>query len=107
MVLRKDGSPGDNRFKGGLSDISRSGLCFDIKCSRQETARALLAAEVELSLIFDGREDTPVKLQGQITKVGFHLHNDYSVHVKFIKPIDKEAFKTLPCQWPDDMDDEE
>lgn len=107
VVLRKDGSPGDNRFKGGLSDISRSGLCFDIKCSRQETARALLAAEVELSLIFDGREDTPVKLQGQITKVGFHLHNDYSVHVKFIKPIDKEAFKTLPCQWPDDMDDEE
>jgi CRP-like cAMP-binding protein len=102
VVLQKDGSPGTNRFKGGLSDISQSGLCFDIKCSRQEIARALLAAEVGLSLEFDSHSSAPLQLTGQITKVSFHLHNDYSVHVKFNQPIDEATFKTLPCQWPKD-----
>jgi len=101
VVLQKDGSPGAHRFKGGLSDISQTGLCFDIKCSRQETARALLAAEVELSLEFDGHPADPLRLTGQITKVGFHLHNDYSVHVKFSTPLDEESFKTLPCRRPE------
>jgi CRP-like cAMP-binding protein len=107
VVLQKDGSPGTNRFKGGLSDISQSGLCFDIKCSRQEIARALLAAQVELSLEFDDRPQAPLKLKGQITKVSFHLHNDYSVHVKFIDPIAEATFKTLPCQWAEDEEGEE
>lgn len=107
VVLQKDGSPGANRFKGGLSDISQSGLCFDIKCSRQETARALLAAEVELALEFDGRQEAPLQLKGQITKVGFHLHNDYSVHVKFNEPLEEATFKTLPCQWAADEESEE
>ncbi|NNK58732.1 MAG: cyclic nucleotide-binding domain-containing protein [Desulfofustis sp.] len=107
VVLQKDGSPGANRFKGGLSDISQSGLCFDIKCSRQETARALLAAEVELALEFDERPQAPLQIKGQITKVGFHLHNDYSVHVKFIEPIAESTFKTLPCQWPEDEESDE
>ena len=106
VVLQKDGTPGANRFKGGLSDISRSGLCFDIKCSRQETARALLASNVGLSLEFDDRPDIALQLKGQITKVSFHLHNDYSVHVRFIEPIDEATFKTLPCQWPDDQENE-
>ena len=107
VVLQKDGSPGDNRFKGGLSDISRSGLCFDIKCSRQEIARALLAAEINLSLVFDGREDSPLRLRGQVTKVSFHLHNDYSVHVKFAEPIAEATFRTLPCTWPKDEESED
>ena len=107
VVLQKDGSPGTNRFKGGLSDISPSGLCFDIKCSRQEIARALLAAQVELSLEFDERPQAPLKLTGQITKVSFHLHNDYSVHVKFIAPIAEATFKTLPCKWTEDEKGEE
>ena len=106
VVLQKDGNPGTNRFKGGLSDISPSGLCFDIKCSRQETARALLAAEVALSLEFDDRPQAPLQLKGQITKVSFHLHNDYSVHVKFIEPIAEATFKTLPCQWAEDDEGE-
>ena len=99
VVLQKDGSPGDNRFKGAMSDISQTGLCFDIKCSKQETARALLAAEIDMSLVFDGREETPLNLRGQITKVSFHLHNDYSVHVRFLEQIEAETFKTLPCEW--------
>ena len=102
VVLEKDGSPGDNRFKGAMSDISQSGLCFDIKCSKQETARALLAAEVDMSLVFDGREDTPLNLRGQITRVSFHLHNDYSVHVRFLEQMEAETFKTLPCEWPEE-----
>ncbi len=102
IVLQKDGSPGDNRFKGAMSDISQTGLCFDIKCSKQETARALLAAEIDMSLVFDGREDTPLNLRGQITRVSFHLHNDYSVHVRFLEQMEAETFKTLPCEWPEE-----
>lgn len=107
VVLQKDGSPGDNRFKGALSDISQSGLCFDIKCSRQEAARALLAAEVDLSLVLDGQEENSLHLKGQITKVSYHLHNDYSAHVKFVEPIEAGTFKTLPCDWSAEDENEE
>ncbi len=100
VVLDKAGNPGDNRFKGALSDVSPTGLCFDIKCSKQETARVLLATTIDLNLVFDGHEDAGLNIQGQVTKVSFHLHNDYSVHVKYSEPIDEETFNNLPCRRP-------
>lgn len=107
VILEKSGQPSDTNFKGGLSDISRTGLCFDIKCSKQETARMMLAQNVSLSLNFDDLEGEPLKLQGQITKVSFHLHNDYSVHVKLGSPIDAETFKTLPFKGLADGEEDE
>lgn len=106
VILDKDGQPSDTYIKGGLTDISQSGLCFDIKCSKQETARALLAQNIGLSLHFDDADEEPLKLQGQITKVSFHLHNDYCVHVKLGRNIDDETFKTLPCRRPVGSEDQ-
>lgn len=97
VILDTNGQPSDNYVKGGLSDMSQTGLCFDIKCSQQDTARTLLAKTIVLTLDFDDWDAEPFKLQGQITKVSFHLHNDYSVHVKFDRTIDDETYRTLPC----------
>lgn len=101
VVLSKAGTETDNRFKGGLSDISTAGVCFEIKCSRQETARALLAKTVDLRLEFDQDQEAGLDKKGQITRVSFHLHNDYSVHVRFQEAIDEATFKSLPCRWPE------
>ncbi len=101
VVLSKTGTETDNRFKGGLSDISTAGVCFEIKCSRQETARALLAKTVDLRLEFDQDQQAGLDKRGQITRVSFHLHNDYSVHVRFLEAMDETVFNSLPCQWPE------
>jgi len=100
VVLDKNGQQTDTYVKGGLSDIAPTGLCFDIKCSNQETARTLLAKRISLTLAFDDWDKEPLHVRGLITKVGFHLHNDYSVHVRFAEAIDEETFKTLPCRPP-------
>lgn len=99
VIVDKNGNPTDTFVKGGMSDISQTGLCFDIKCSKQETARSLLAATINLSLAFDAGSRQPFTIQGLITKVSFHLHNDYSVHVKFKNTIGDETFRSFPCRW--------
>lgn len=106
VILDKEGQPTDSYVKGGLSDISRNGLCFDIKCSTKETARMLLARDVALTLDLDEWRKEPCKFQGRITKVSCHLHNDYSVHVKLSRPMDDELFKRLPCGNAADTDSE-
>jgi CRP-like cAMP-binding protein len=102
VILDKGGQPTDTYVKGGLSDISPAGLCFDIKCSNQEAARALLAQNVALSLEFDGQPGEPLKLRGLVTKVSFHMHNDYSVHVKLNRPMGQETFSRIPVKGPAD-----
>ena len=97
VVIDASGGATSNRFKGALSDISAAGVCFEIKCSRQETARALLAKPVDLQLQFDGDREAKLAARGQITRLSFHLHNDYSVHVKFNEPLEREVFARIPC----------
>lgn len=100
MVLDKAGRPTELRFKGPISDISPTGLCFEIKCSKQETARFLLAKTIEIRLEFDEAPEAAVDIHGQVTRVSFHLHNDYSVHVQFDQPIADPAFEKIPWHRP-------
>jgi len=86
-------------FKGGVIDLSRSGACFSVKCSKYETARSLLGQPVELTVQFDAVPDQSLKTRGTIVKVSFHLHNDYSVHVRLAETIDEATFNALPCNW--------
>jgi len=86
-------------FKGELADMSRSGVCFSIRCSRQQTARALLSKEIDLVIAFDNDDDKTVELSGAIVKLSYHLHSDYSVHVKFSEILDIDLFKRFPCDW--------
>ncbi len=96
VVLDKSGQPTELRFKGPISDISAAGLCFEIKCSKQETARFLLAKMLQMHLDFDQDQGAAVDIRGQVTKVSFHLHNDYSVHVQFNEPLEDRAGEQKP-----------
>jgi len=98
-ILDRQGKKTSTYFKGALTDISRSGTSFSIKCSRQETARALLARAVDVAIDFNGHADSPFLQSGVIVKVSFHLHNDYTVHVSFSEIIGRRDFTALPCDW--------
>lgn len=86
-------------FKGELSDVSRSGVCFSIRCSRQQTARSLLSRDIDISITFDDQDDKTIELSGTIVKLSYHLHSDYSVHLKFSEVLTTDLFKTFPCDW--------
>lgn len=87
----------DMYFRGSVTDISRSGICFSMKCSKQETARTLLSKNLELAVVFDDKDDKVFRTYGKIVKLSFFLHNDYNVHVKFSQIIDDDAFASFPC----------
>lgn len=86
-------------FKGELSDMSRSGVCFSIHCSKQQTARALLCKDTDISIVFDDQDDKTIELSGTIVKLSYHLHSDYSVHLKFSEILNIDLFRTFPCDW--------
>jgi len=98
-ILDQQGNKTAAYFKGGIVDISRSGICFTMKCSKPETARALLSRQLDLSVAFQGDEENPFQARGMIVKVAFHLHTDYTVHVNLDQKIEETSFKTFPCDW--------
>lgn len=78
------------QFKAAVGDISQGGACFFIKASKKEVARSLLAKP--LRMIFAIKAETKVRkiaAFGSVVRVKFHLENDYSVHVKFTKPLEQ------------------
>lgn len=99
VILDRLGNRTVSYFKGAVADLSRTGICFSMKCSRQETARALLGRQLELSLALPGQDDRTFRSRGTIVKVSFLLHNDYHVHVKLAETIDEGEFKQFPCDW--------
>jgi hypothetical protein len=98
-LLTKDGKKTENYFRGVLSDISASGTSFLIKCSKRTTARALLARHLLLSFTFErGDEKVTFSAVGKVVGVSFHLYNDYSVHVHFIKQLPEEQIQKAVLQ---------
>lgn len=87
-ILNKEGKKTSSTIRGSLSNVSEVGCCFDIHCSKRETAKTLLARNCHLAFQA-GNPDKPTTFQavGKIVKVSFHLHSDYSVHIKFLKPV--------------------
>ena len=62
-----------------------------IKCSKKTTARALLARHACLSFSFSqGAAELTFTAVGKVTGVSFHLYNDYGVHARFVKQLQKE-----------------
>ena len=74
------GQPTENSFRGFMQDISVGGMSFEIRCSNQQTARALLGRTLGLEI--EGKE-LPRPLTCEVVRVGFQMHNEYSVHVRF------------------------
>ena len=90
-LLTREGKKSEVVFHGGLSDISVSGTCFTIRCSKKATARALLARYMLLSICSDeGENVATVSAIGRVVRVSFHLYEDYSVHVQFNALLTKE-----------------
>lgn len=84
------------RFKATVGDISRGGACFFIKASKKEIARTLLAKP--LRMIFAIKTSTEVKkiaAFGRVVRLKFHLENNYSVHVKFIKLLERDMLEAI------------
>ncbi len=95
-LLNKEGQKTDTYFRGSLSDISMEGCCFDLKLSKKATARALLARYLLMALSFGEDSEKPAfNIVGKIVKVSFHLHNDYSIHIKFGKPLTKAILEKV------------
>ncbi len=99
VILDRDGASTDSYFRGAVVDLSRSGTCFSMKCSKKETARVLLGRQVQISLTREDRQEPLLQARGIIVKLSFLLHSDYHVHVKLTTAIDQEVFKALPCDW--------
>ena len=78
------GQPTENSFKGFMQDISTGGMSFEIRCSKQQTARALLGRTLGLEI--EGKELTR-PLTCEVVRVGFQMHNEYSVHVRFTEQL--------------------
>jgi CRP-like cAMP-binding protein len=98
-LLTKEGKKTETYFRGGLSDLSTTGTCFLLKISKKTTARALLARHLFLSFSFErGEEKIAFSAVGKVVGVSFHLYNDYSVHVRFIKPLPEEQLQKASLQ---------
>lgn len=83
-------------FRATVGDISRGGACFYIKASKKEAARSLLARP--LKMIFAVKmqsEQRKFAALGRVVRVKFHLENDYSVHVKFAKPLGGDTLENV------------
>jgi CRP-like cAMP-binding protein len=104
VILDGEGKATTSYFKGAVVDLSRSGICFSMKCTKKETARALLGRQVQVSLTLEEREGLLLQVRGTIVKLSFLLHSDYHVHVKLAATIEQELFKTFPCNWSESAD---
>ncbi len=95
-LLDSKGNKTTSYIKGVLSNVSESGCCFDIHCSKKALAKSLLAKVCHTKLT-TGNKDDRIRIStiGKIVRVGCHLHNDYSIHMKFLKPVPKDVLRPL------------
>ena len=98
-LLTREGKKTETYFRGTLSDISATGTCFLFKCSKKTTARALLARHLFLTFSFErGDRKLTFSAVGQVVGVSFHLYNDYSLHLRFIKRLQEEQVRKATFQ---------
>ncbi len=93
-ILTKEGKKSTTSFRGGLTEVSSEGCCFEIKVSKKESARALLAKNLSIVMSLNRSKASPtLSVTGRVERVSFHLHNDYTVHVSFHKPLQEDELK--------------
>ena len=95
-ILNKAGVPMAKSFKGELTDISVGGLSFEVRISKAETARLLLGRRINVKYGFS--QSIPainIDQNGIIVGVYAYPFEDYSIHVKFDKMLDKTVIGTM------------
>jgi len=96
QLLNRSGEPIGKSFKGELSDISVGGLSFEIRISKEETARLLLGRRI--SVAFNTSKRRPGQMidrSGIIVGVYPFPFEDYSIHVKFDKMLDQSVINAV------------
>jgi len=95
-ILNKAGVPMAKSFKGELTDISVGGLSFEVRITKEETARLLLGRRINIKYSFS--QSIPainIDQNGIIVGVYAYPFEDYSIHVKFDQMLDKTTIGTL------------
>ena len=95
-LLNRKGEPIGKAFKGLLSDISAGGLSFELRISKEETARLLLGRRISVS--FNISKNIPTQMidkNGIIVGVYSFPFEDYSIHVKFDKMLDQSVVNAI------------
>jgi CRP-like cAMP-binding protein len=95
-ILNKAGVPMAKSFKGELSDISDGGLSFEVRITKEETARLLLGRRINVKYSFS--QSIPainIDQNGIVVGVYAYPFEDYSIHVKFDDLLDKTAIGTI------------
>ncbi|WP_028584690.1 cyclic nucleotide-binding domain-containing protein [Desulfogranum mediterraneum] len=83
-------------FRAEIADISRGGLSFLIRISKQENARLLLGRRLQVILPVGGKANY-LYLKGRSIGVQPHdaLTSDYSVHFQFASQLDQESLQHI------------
>ncbi|GBC59681.1 hypothetical protein DENIS_0622 [Desulfonema ishimotonii] len=96
QVLNASGKPIGKAFKGDLSDISVGGLSFFIKTANRKNALTLLGRRLRVRFVIPvGETEVEAEQAGAITGVINHLFSDYSIHMKFDRPLSKTAVEKV------------
>lgn len=95
-LLNRAGAQIGKSFKGDLADISTGGVSFEIRISKEETARLLLGRRINIA--FNYAKSIPnvtIDQNGIIVGIYPYPFEDYSIHVKFDKMLDKSVIDTI------------
>ena len=95
-ILNKAGVPMAKTFKGELTDIQVGGLSFEVRITKEETARLLLGRRINVKYSF--AQSIPavnVDQNGIVVGVYAFPFEDYSIHVKFDNMLDKTVIGTI------------
>ena len=95
-LLNRAGEPIGKSFKGHLSDISVGGLSFEIRISKEETARLLLGRKISVAYNYTKRvPNISIDQIGTIVGIYPFPFEDYSIHVKFDKMLDRSVIESF------------
>ena len=95
-LLNRSGQPIAKSFKGELNDISVGGLAFEIRISKEETARLLLGRRLNIEFSFTKSvPNIKINQNGLIVGVYPYPFEDYSIHVKFDKMLDRSVIASI------------
>ncbi len=96
QLLNRSGEPIGKSFKGELSDMSVGGLSFEIRISKEETARLLLGRRISIAFnTSKSMSGQKIDRSGIIVGVYPFPFEDYSIHVKFDKMLDQSVINAI------------
>ena len=96
QLLNRSGESLGKAFKGSITDISVGGLSFDIKISKEKTARLLLGRNLHIKFnLPDGIHPNQIDQNGVVIGIHAYPFKDHSIHVKFEKMLSPKLIEEI------------